>query len=88
MLTSYSSALRRCFADKIRSPMILFQGSEDKVVPPENSREMAKILASRGIYHEYYEYEGEQHGFRKLENRVGSLEAEIRFFKKVLKGEL
>lgn len=65
--------------------MIIFQGSDDKVVPPENSREMAEILKSKGIPYEYYEYPGEDHGFRKKENLVDSLEKEALFFKKILK---
>ncbi len=74
--------------DKLAAPMIIFQGSEDKVVPPENSREMAEILRKRGIYHEYYEYEGEGHGFLKEENMVDALTKEARFFKRILSGEV
>ncbi|MGZ3723431.1 MAG: alpha/beta hydrolase family protein, partial [Bdellovibrionales bacterium] len=71
--------------EKIKSPMIIFQGSDDKVVPPENSREMAAILEKKGVRHEYYEYPGEDHGFRKKENLVDSLQKEAAFFKSVLK---
>lgn len=74
--------------EKLIAPMIIFQGSEDKIVPPENSREMAAILRKRGIYHEYYEYEGEDHGFQKKENLVNALTQEATFFKKVLKGKI
>lgn len=70
---------------KLKSPMIIFQGSDDKVVPPENSREMAEILKKKGITYEYHEYPGEDHGFRKKENLVDSLEKEAIFFKKVLR---
>jgi dipeptidyl aminopeptidase/acylaminoacyl peptidase len=72
---------------KLKSPMIIFQGSDDKVVPPENSREMAEILKKKGITYEYYEYPGEEHGFRKKENLVASLEKEAAFFKKILKAQ-
>lgn len=70
--------------DKLKSPMILFQGLEDKVVPPENSREMAEILKRKGIAYEHYEYPGEEHGFRSKKNLVDSLEKEAAFFKRVL----
>jgi dipeptidyl aminopeptidase/acylaminoacyl peptidase len=73
---------------KLKSPMIIFQGSEDKVVPPENSREMAEILKKKGITSEYYEYAGEEHGFRKKENLVDSLEKEATFMKKILKSSV
>ena len=70
--------------DQLNSPMIIFQGSEDKIVPPENSREMANILKEKRIYHEYYEYKGESHGFRKKSTMVETLEKEAVFFKKLL----
>jgi len=69
---------------QLKSPMIIFQGTEDKIVPPENSREMAEILKQKGITYEYYEYPGEDHGFRKKENLVDSLEKEAQLFKKML----
>ncbi|MBU1105682.1 MAG: prolyl oligopeptidase family serine peptidase [Candidatus Riflebacteria bacterium] len=70
--------------ENLKSPMIIFQGSEDRVVPPENSREVAEILARKKIMHEYHEYEGEGHGFRQKINLVDSLEKEAGFFLKVL----
>ncbi|MBC7370236.1 MAG: prolyl oligopeptidase family serine peptidase [Bdellovibrionaceae bacterium] len=70
---------------KLKSPMIIFQGSDDKVVPPENSREMAEILRKKGISYEYYEYPGEDHGFKKKENLVDALDKESNFFKKTLR---
>lgn len=71
--------------DQLKAPMIIFQGSDDKVVPPENSREMAAILKKKGITHEYYEYPGEGHGFRKKENMIDSQNKESAFFKRVLR---
>jgi dipeptidyl aminopeptidase/acylaminoacyl peptidase len=69
--------------NKLKAPMIIFQGAEDKVVPPENSREMAEILKKRGVYHEYYEYPEEGHGFRNKDNLIHSLSKEAAFFKKI-----
>ena len=71
--------------DQLKAPMIIFQGSEDKVVPPQVSREMAEILKQKGIKSEYIEYPGEAHGFRKFENKVDALTKESAFFKEVLK---
>ncbi len=68
----------------LKSPMIVFQGLEDKVVPPELSRELIENLQRRGVYHQYIEYAGEGHGFRKLETRVDALEQEAAFFSKVI----
>ncbi len=83
--TEYESRSAINHLDKLKSPMIIFQGSEDKVVPPENSREMATILTRKKIDHEYYEYTGEGHGFREKENLVDSLTKEAAFFRRVLK---
>ena len=71
--------------DNLKSPMIIFQGSEDKVVPPEVSREMAEILKQKGIKSEYIEYQGEGHGFRQFDNIVDALTKESTFFKEVLR---
>ena len=71
--------------DQLKAPMILFQGSEDKVVPPEVSREIAEVLKQKGIKTDYIEYSGESHGFRQLETKVDALNKESSFFRDVLK---
>lgn len=70
--------------DRITSPLILFQGLDDKVVPPKVSREMVQTLERNGIVHEYIEYPGEGHGFRKAETRIDALSREIQFYKDIL----
>ncbi|MQA29463.1 MAG: prolyl oligopeptidase family serine peptidase, partial [Luteitalea sp.] len=65
---------------RIRCPLILFQGLEDRVVPPNQSQMIADALKSRGIPVALVTFEGEQHGFRKLESIVGCLEAELYFY--------
>ena len=69
--------------DKLNSPMIIFQGSDDKIVAPECSREMAKLLAKKGIKYKYIEYKGEAHGFRVKKNIVDSLNKEFAFYRSV-----
>ncbi|CEG83092.1 hypothetical protein RMATCC62417_17066 [Rhizopus microsporus] len=49
-------------ADKIDCPVIFFQGSEDKVVPPSQSEIMVKALKEKGLPVAYVLYEGEAHG--------------------------
>jgi dipeptidyl aminopeptidase/acylaminoacyl peptidase len=44
--------------DTLKAPMIIFQGSEDKIVTPECSRELARSLKERGVWYEYVEYKG------------------------------
>ena len=72
------------YLHNLKSPMIIFQGSEDKIVPPQCSREMADILKEKGIPYEYIEYEGEAHGFRTKKNNVDSLLRESAFYRKVM----
>jgi dipeptidyl aminopeptidase/acylaminoacyl peptidase len=55
------------FADRIQTPLAIFQGDEDRVVPRRQSDELAKILQHRGIPHVYHVYPGEGHGFHKPE---------------------
>jgi dipeptidyl aminopeptidase/acylaminoacyl peptidase len=71
--------------DKLSRPMIFFQGLDDKVVPPQQSQMMVEALKKRGIPVEYVELEGEGHGFRKAENIVRTLEAELGFYQTIFK---
>lgn len=64
-------------------PVVLFQGLDDRVVPPEQAEDMVEALDARGVPHAYVSYEGEGHGFRRAENIKGSLEAELYFYGKV-----
>ena len=60
-------------------PVLLQQGSEDRVVPPSQSEAIRDALAARGVTHEYVLFEGEGHGFRAAETIIASLESEARF---------
>lgn len=71
-------------AGKITKPVIFFQGLEDKVVPPEQSRRMVETLKNNGIPVEYYEFEGEGHGFRQASTIKAQLEKEQAFYAKIL----
>ena len=70
-------------ADKIRAPVIVLQGLEDKIVPPSQSEKIVEALARNGIRHEYLAFEGEQHGFRKAESLRRAVEAELAFYLEV-----
>ena len=69
--------------DAITVPLILLQGLDDKVVPPNQSQIVVDALLDNGIPVAYIEFEGEAHGFRKLETNVVAHEAELAFFAKV-----
>ena len=68
------------FVDRLACPLILFQGLEDKVVPPNQSEMMADAVRAKGLPVAYLAFEGEQHGFRKAETNRRCLEAELYFY--------
>ncbi len=68
------------FVDRLSCPMILFQGLEDKIVPPSQSEMMFEAVRRRGLPVAYIAYAGEQHGFRRAENIKRTLEAELYFY--------
>jgi len=67
-------------AEKLTTPIIIFQGLEDKVVPPSQSEAFRDICVKKGIKHKYFAFEGEGHGFIKSESIITSLEEELKFF--------
>ncbi|SDG16575.1 Dipeptidyl aminopeptidase/acylaminoacyl peptidase [Sinosporangium album] len=71
-------------ADGVTCPMLLLQGLDDPVVPPEQSAGFAAALAERGVPCTYLTFEGESHGFRRAETRVAALAAELAFYQQVL----
>ncbi|XP_074585434.1 uncharacterized protein LOC141841200 isoform X1 [Curcuma longa] len=70
--------------DKFNCPVILFQGLDDKVVPPDQARMIHKALKDKGLPVALVEYEGEQHGFRKAENIKFTLEQQMVFFARLV----
>jgi dipeptidyl aminopeptidase/acylaminoacyl peptidase len=55
------------FANRIKDPVAVFQGMEDKVVTPEHSEQIVAALRANHVPHIYKAYEGEGHGWRKTE---------------------
>jgi dipeptidyl aminopeptidase/acylaminoacyl peptidase len=70
--------------DQLSCPVLLLQGSDDRVVPPSQSLMFRDALAAKGIPHAYLEFEGEQHGFRMESTIVAAHEAELSFYGQVL----
>ncbi|KAA3663598.1 MAG: S9 family peptidase [Chloroflexi bacterium] len=69
--------------DQISTPLILFQGLEDKVVPPNQAEMMFNAVKEKGIPVAYVPFEGEQHGFRQAPNIKRALDGEFYFYSKV-----
>jgi dipeptidyl aminopeptidase/acylaminoacyl peptidase len=71
------------YTDRLSCPIILFQGLEDKVVPPNQAEMMYDAVKAKGLPVAYVPFEGEQHGFRKAENIKRSLDGELYFYSRV-----
>ncbi len=72
------------FTDKLSCPILILQGEDDKVVPPNQSEMMVDALREKGLPFAYQLYKGEAHGFRKEETIIHSLNAELSFYRQVL----
>ena len=68
---------------RLASPMILFQGAEDKAVPPAQAQTMFDAVNAKGLPVAYLLFEGEQHGFRRADTIKRVFEAELYFYGKV-----
>lgn len=71
------------FVDNISCPLLVFQGLEDKVVPPNQAEDMVNAVRNKGLTVEYITFEDEGHGFRNAHNITTMLEEEQRFYQRV-----
>ncbi len=69
--------------DRLASPMILFQGAEDKAVPPAQAQAMFDAVDAKGLPVALLMFAGEQHGFRQAATIKRALEAELYFYGRV-----
>jgi dipeptidyl aminopeptidase/acylaminoacyl peptidase len=70
--------------DGFDRPLIVFQGLEDEVVPPNQAEAIVAALEAKGVPVAYVPFAGEQHGFRQAPNIRRALEAELWFYGHVL----
>ncbi len=66
-------------ADAIRDALAVFQGAEDRVVPPDQSETIVSALRRNGVPHLYRLYAGEGHRFRRRESRLDFIQSMERF---------
>ncbi len=71
------------FTERLSCPMILLQGLEDKVVPLAQAETMIEALERKNLPYSYIVFENEGHGFRRQENVIHSLEAELSFYAQI-----
>jgi len=71
-------------AEELAAPLIIFQGLDDKVVPPSQAAVLVAALRRAGTPFAYLTFEGEAHGFRRAETIRRVIEAELSFYGQVL----
>ena len=69
---------------QLSTPVLLLQGLDDPIVPPSQAELFRDALVEKGIRHAYIAYEGESHGFRRMETIVSATEAELSFYGQVM----
>ncbi|MDQ6778339.1 MAG: S9 family peptidase [Actinomycetota bacterium] len=70
--------------DALSRPLIVLQGLEDEVVPPNQSEMIVEALRGKGVPVAYLAFEGEQHGFRRAETIRRAIDAELSFYAQIL----
>jgi dipeptidyl aminopeptidase/acylaminoacyl peptidase len=69
--------------DAFSHPLLVLQGLEDEVVPPNQATMIVEALKAKGVPVAYVAFEGEQHGFRRKENIRRAIESELSFYAQV-----
>ena len=69
--------------DRLRTPMLILQGTIDKVVPPNQAVAMADAVRAAHLPVALLLLEGEGHGFRAMATRRLALEAQVSFLEQV-----
>jgi dipeptidyl aminopeptidase/acylaminoacyl peptidase len=69
--------------DALATPLAVFQGDEDRIVPKEQAEAIVSALRDKGVPHAYLLFPGEQHGFRRAENIRAALDGELSFYAQV-----
>ncbi|HEY2811048.1 MAG TPA: S9 family peptidase [Rhabdochlamydiaceae bacterium] len=72
--------------EKLKRPVIFFQGMLDKVVPPDQAEILFEALKERHVPTQLVTYPNEKHGFKKAETIVDSLTRELAFYLGVFYG--
>ena len=69
--------------DGFSCPMLVLQGLDDVIVPPDQSQMIVDALRSKGVRVAYLTFEGEAHGFRQAATLRRALDAELAFYSEV-----
>lgn len=72
------------FVDQLSCPILLLQGEDDKIVPPNQAEQMVTALKNKKIPYSYLLFKNEGHGFRQAETIIQAFNAELYFYRKIL----
>jgi dipeptidyl aminopeptidase/acylaminoacyl peptidase len=70
-------------AERITVPVLVEQGAEDRVVPPQEAERIVDALFERRVPHAYILFAGEDHGFRSKDAIIKSFSSELSFYAQV-----
>lgn len=73
------------FSHQINCPLLVFQGMEDKVVPPNQAEAMVSAVRAKGLRVRYVTFTNEGHGFRNADNIETMLEEELLFYRSLIR---
>ena len=71
------------FADNLACPVLLFQGLEDKIVPPSQAETFVAACREKKLPYAYVAFEGEQHGWRREATIRRAMEIELYFLSRI-----
>ena len=69
--------------DRVRAPLLILQGLDDRVVPPSQVDAMEAVFKAHGQPYVAIRFEGEGHGFRKAETKRAQYRTELAFLARV-----
>jgi acetyl esterase/lipase len=72
--------------DRVSGEVLLLQGADDPVVPPDQSERFAAVLGDHGVQCRLIIFEGEAHGFRRAATIETSLDTELDFYRSLFGG--
>jgi dipeptidyl aminopeptidase/acylaminoacyl peptidase len=74
--------------DDFTRPLIVLQGLEDEVVPPNQATMIVEALKRKQVPVAYVEFPGEQHGFRRAASIRRAADSELSFYGQIFGFEL
>ena len=69
--------------DQLSCPMLILQGADDTVVPPNQAEAMAAAVRAKGLPATLHIFSGEGHGFRRAETIIAVAEEALAFLGEV-----